>query len=127
MHVRVITGGRAVALQQLMYWSRDDPTILAWELANEPRCNGDFSGSKLQAWVEHTAEFLKSIDPNHMVTVGSEGFFGSSTPGMPPALLLTSTMPASTAPLTTLQRNALPLRPDCGHPKPGRGGIHHAS
>ncbi|BDA41511.1 Mannan endo-1,4-beta-mannosidase 5 [Coccomyxa sp. Obi] len=59
---------------------RDDPTIMAWELINEPRCNGDFSASKLQAWIEQTAEFLKSIDPHHLVTVGSEGFFGSSTP-----------------------------------------------
>lgn len=54
---------------------------MAWELMNEPRSNGDFSASKLQAWIEQTAEFLKSIDPHHLVTVGSEGFFGSSTPG----------------------------------------------
>jgi hypothetical protein len=26
----------------------EDPTIMAWELANEPRCDGDFSGSRLQ-------------------------------------------------------------------------------
>jgi len=55
--------------------------IMAWELCNEPRCKGDFSASKLQAWIEQSAEFLKSIDPHHLVTVGSEGFFGSSTPG----------------------------------------------
>lgn len=57
---------------------------MAWELMNEPRCSGDFSGSKLQHWIDRTAEFLKSVDPNHMVTVGTEGFFGSSTPGKPP-------------------------------------------
>lgn len=28
---------------------RDDPTVMAWSLANEPRCEGDYSGSKLQA------------------------------------------------------------------------------
>ena len=54
---------------------------MAWELMNEPRCSGDFSASKLQHWIERTAEFLKSVDPNHLVTVGTEGFFGSSTPG----------------------------------------------
>lgn len=27
---------------------RDDPTILGWSLANEPRCEGDYSGSSLQ-------------------------------------------------------------------------------
>ena len=60
---------------------RDEPAIMAWELMNEPRCSGDFSASKLQHWIERTAEFLKSVDPNHLVTVGTEGFFGSSTPG----------------------------------------------
>ena len=33
---------------------------MAWELCNEPRCEGDFSGSILQDWVEQQAEFLKS-------------------------------------------------------------------
>lgn len=56
---------------------------MAWELCNEPRCEGDFSGSRLQAWTEQTAEFLKSLDPHHLVTLGSEGFFGSSSPGAP--------------------------------------------
>ena len=54
---------------------------MAWELMNEPRCSGDFSASKLQHWIERSAEFLKSVDPNHLVTVGTEGFFGSSTRG----------------------------------------------
>ena len=27
---------------------RDDPTIMAWSVANEPRCQGDWSGSILQ-------------------------------------------------------------------------------
>lgn len=35
----------------------------------------------LQEWIDTTAEFLKSLDSNHLVTVGSEGFLGSSTPG----------------------------------------------
>ena len=60
---------------------RDEPAIMAWELMNEPRCSGDFSASKLQHWIERSAEFLKSVDPNHLVTVGTEGFFGSSTRG----------------------------------------------
>ncbi|KAK9846590.1 hypothetical protein WJX81_007289 [Elliptochloris bilobata] len=59
---------------------RDDPTILAWELCNEPRCEGDFSGSIVQDWVEQQSEFLKSLDPYHLLTIGAEGFLGSSTP-----------------------------------------------
>ena len=49
---------------QLKY--RDDPAIFSWELANEPR-------SYPQAWIDDTAAYIKSLDPNHMVTTGSEG------------------------------------------------------
>jgi len=48
----------------MMY--RDDPTIFSWELANEPRRYPD-------AWIDDTAAYIKSLDPNHMVTTGSEG------------------------------------------------------
>ncbi|XP_022869478.1 mannan endo-1,4-beta-mannosidase 2-like [Olea europaea var. sylvestris] len=55
---------------------RDDPTIFAWELINEPRCSTDPSGDTLQDWIEEMSYFVKSIDPNHLVTVGLEGFYG---------------------------------------------------
>jgi mannan endo-1,4-beta-mannosidase len=45
---------------------RDDPTIFAWELANEPR-------RYPYAWIDETAAYIKSLDPNHLVTTGSEG------------------------------------------------------
>ncbi len=45
---------------------RDDPTIFSWELANEPR-------RYPYSWVDNTAAYIKSLDPNHMVTTGSEG------------------------------------------------------
>ncbi|KAG8089241.1 hypothetical protein GUJ93_ZPchr0011g27305 [Zizania palustris] len=57
-----------------------DPTILAWELINEPRCPSDPSGDTLQAWIEEMASYVKSIDPVHLVEVGLEGFYGPSTP-----------------------------------------------
>lgn len=59
---------------------KNEPAIMAWSIVNEPRCKGDYSGSKLQAWLEATAESLKSIDSNHLITYDSEGFFGNSTP-----------------------------------------------
>ncbi|QDG53879.1 hypothetical protein FIV42_24985 [Persicimonas caeni] len=55
---------------------RDDPTILAWELGNEPRCARDPSGLTLQYWLEEMSAHLKELDPNHLVGTGLEGFWG---------------------------------------------------
>lgn len=73
---------------------KDDPTIFAWELANEPRCQG--SGAypssnnctlhyakynvqpiafKIPPWVDRVSTALKLADPNHLIAVGDEGFF----------------------------------------------------
>ncbi|KHN36084.1 mannan endo-1,4-beta-mannosidase 7-like [Glycine soja] len=59
---------------------KDDPTIMAWELMNEPRCTSDPSGRTIQAWITEMASFLKSIDRNHLLEAGLEGFYGQSTP-----------------------------------------------
>lgn len=59
---------------------RDEPTIFAWELINEPRCPSDASGDTLQDWIEEMAAYAKSIDQKHLLTVGFEGFYGLSTP-----------------------------------------------
>ncbi|MBN2170982.1 MAG: cellulase family glycosylhydrolase [Candidatus Krumholzibacteriota bacterium] len=58
----------------------DDPTILAWELANEPRCTSDPSGDTLQAWIETMAAWVKSLDDRHLLTTGSIGYYGPSGP-----------------------------------------------
>ena len=34
----------------------------------------------LQRWIEEMSSFLKKADPNHMVTVGEEGFYGPGSP-----------------------------------------------
>nr|XP_018682908.1 PREDICTED: putative mannan endo-1,4-beta-mannosidase 9 [Musa acuminata subsp. malaccensis] len=59
---------------------KDDPTVFAWELMNEPRCQSDLSGRTLQSWITEMAAHLKSTDRNHMVEVGMEGFYGESMP-----------------------------------------------
>ncbi|XP_055809293.1 mannan endo-1,4-beta-mannosidase 6 isoform X1 [Solanum dulcamara] len=59
---------------------KDDPTIFSWELMNEPRCESDPSGDKLQAWIQEMAVYVKSIDPKHLLQIGLEGFYGPSTP-----------------------------------------------
>jgi mannan endo-1,4-beta-mannosidase len=59
---------------------RDDPTIFSWELANEPRCKGTGPGAPgwttqtMVDWVAEMSAYIKSVDPNHMVSVGDEGF-----------------------------------------------------
>jgi mannan endo-1,4-beta-mannosidase len=47
--------------------------IFAWELANEPRCNG-CDLDVLTNWVSDSAAYVKSLDSAHMVTTGEEGF-----------------------------------------------------
>jgi len=55
---------------------KDDPTIFAWELMNEPRCQSDPSGRTIQGWIEEMATHVKSIDGNHLLEAGLEGFYG---------------------------------------------------
>ncbi|KAJ5698040.1 hypothetical protein N7462_000045 [Penicillium macrosclerotiorum] len=55
----------------------DSPAVFAWELANEPRCNG-CDPSVIYNWVESTSAYIKSLDSKHMVCIGDEGF-GLST------------------------------------------------
>ena len=55
---------------------RNDPTIMIWELANEPRAPSDPSGETLESWFRDMSQFVKSLDGNHLVSTGMEGFFG---------------------------------------------------
>eukprot|EP01024_Parvocaulis_polyphysoides_P019407 TRINITY_DN1878_c1_g1_i5.p1 TRINITY_DN1878_c1_g1~~TRINITY_DN1878_c1_g1_i5.p1 ORF type:complete len:615 (+),score=98.81 TRINITY_DN1878_c1_g1_i5:117-1961(+) len=56
---------------------KNDPTIFAWNVINEPRCGRQecLTGNALSDWINEMAEFIKEQDPNHMVTVGEEGFY----------------------------------------------------
>ncbi len=54
---------------------RNDPTILAWELMNEPRYQGfgdDLTSNTLRAWVDDMGAFIKSIDSKHLLGTGIE-------------------------------------------------------
>lgn len=55
---------------------KEDPTIFAWDLMNEPRYQDvgeNTTGETLRAWVDEMGAFIKSVDPNHMVYAGLEG------------------------------------------------------
>lgn len=56
----------------------ENPTIMAWQLANEPRPWGNKEDVEYYyAWVDSTAKYIHSLDPNHLVTTGNEGLMGS--------------------------------------------------
>jgi mannan endo-1,4-beta-mannosidase len=62
---------------------KDDPTIMTWELGNEPRCKGSglyppsavCSTQTLIDWADDVSHFIKRIDGKHLVSVGDEGFY----------------------------------------------------
>ena len=60
----------------------EDPTIMSWQLANEPR-SGTIGAEGVEnmpyflQWIDETAAFVKSLDSNHLISTGSEGIIGS--------------------------------------------------
>ncbi len=56
----------------------ESPAIMAWEIANEPRCfiNDSLHRQRFVEWIDEQSTLIKSIDPNHLVTTGSEGKHG---------------------------------------------------
>ena len=69
---------------------KDSPAVMAWELANEPRCGADqtrnlprsASGchvALLSSWTDEMSTYVKSLDPNHLVTWGGEGGFNRAS------------------------------------------------
>jgi len=61
---------------------RDDPTIMSWQLANEPRPGSDASYGEERSqhyirWINDTAKAIKQLAPKQLVSSGSEGIMGS--------------------------------------------------
>ena len=55
----------------------DEPAILAWELANESRCEDFLDGTeKLLGWVDEMSRYIRGLDSNHLIAVGDEGYLG---------------------------------------------------
>ncbi len=50
---------------------KDEPAIMAWEIANEAMpidLDSDYT-----EWIKEASEYIKSVDPNHLLTIGSLG------------------------------------------------------
>jgi hypothetical protein len=70
------------ALNRVNHYSgiayKDDPTIFAWDLMNEPRYQDqsaaeNVNGTTLRAWVDEMGAFVKGIDSKHLLGIGLEG------------------------------------------------------
>jgi mannan endo-1,4-beta-mannosidase len=77
-YLRALVGRRNTVTGQAY---RDDPAIMAWQLANEPRPGGSeaFGLANLPVyyrWIGDTSAIIKTLDPRHLVCTGSEGAVG---------------------------------------------------
>lgn len=72
-HVRNIVG-RVNTVTGRPY--AESPAIMSWQIANEPRPFSQESMRPFAEWIGETARLIKSIDSNHLVSVGSEGSWG---------------------------------------------------
>jgi mannan endo-1,4-beta-mannosidase len=59
----------------------EDPAIMSWQLANEPRPGTDSEGSVnlpyFYKWIDETAGYIRGLDTNHLISSGNEGLAGS--------------------------------------------------
>lgn len=52
---------------------KNDPTILAWELCNEPQTTGGAMNGNFISWAMSTAAIIRKADPNHLISLGTAG------------------------------------------------------
>ncbi|KAF1788563.1 Glycoside hydrolase superfamily [Phytophthora cactorum] len=69
-------------------YKQKDDTIMSWELCNECRCAGSGGGlaesgtcttKTINAWMTEMSAYIKSLDSNHLVATGSEGFLNTDS------------------------------------------------
>lgn len=49
---------------------------MSWQIGNEPRPFGEDNKKSFAAWIADCAALIKSMDSNHLVSIGSEGMAG---------------------------------------------------
>lgn len=74
-HVRLLLGRRN-SVTGIAY--AEDPAIMAWQLANEPRPGGSDAAIAANrkaylAWIADTAALIRAGAPQHLVSLGQEG------------------------------------------------------
>lgn len=55
----------------------DDPAIMAWQVGNEPRAFSKTAKPAFASWIRKATDLIRSLDSNHLISIGSEGIIGS--------------------------------------------------
>ncbi|KAG7452522.1 glycoside hydrolase [Guyanagaster necrorhizus] len=92
----------------------NNPTVFSWEIANDARCNSSVAASPsctaqtVTGWHSIIAQHIKSIDSNHIVASGTQGFFCVGCPKLFP---LQPTAPSPQTSAAPGQRRATKSQP----------------
>ncbi len=54
----------------------NDPTIMAWQIGNEPRAFSQEAKEPFAKWLREASALIRSLDKNHLISIGSEGIWG---------------------------------------------------
>lgn len=54
----------------------EDPAIMSWQIGNEPRAFAKEQLPAFEKWLAETSALIRSIDKNHLISIGSEGSWG---------------------------------------------------
>ena len=54
----------------------DDPTIMSWQIGNEPRAFSRKALPAFEKWLAEAAQLIRDLDRHHLISVGSEGAVG---------------------------------------------------
>ena len=55
----------------------EDTAIMSWQVGNEPRAFSDEAKPHMAAWIKETTALMRSLDKNHLISIGSEGSWGT--------------------------------------------------
>ena len=54
----------------------EDPAIMSWQIGNEPRAFSTEALPGFERWIGEAAALIRSLDNNHLISIGSEGSWG---------------------------------------------------
>ncbi|KAG0708733.1 glycoside hydrolase family 5 protein [Suillus ampliporus] len=86
--------------KQIVLRYANSPAVFSWELANDARCNSTMPTSAtcttqtVTKWHATMADFITSLDTNHMVSAGTSGFQCTDCPKLYPLTSTASLMPS---------------------------------